>query len=46
MKKTFEDPELKRLGTVAELTKTNELNNVNDAPIGTPPPNDGKLDMS
>ena len=36
MKKTFENPELKRLGTVAELTKTNQNNPTSDVPLGNP----------
>jgi hypothetical protein len=32
----FEVPKLERLGTVAEMTKTNNLVQLSDVPIGSP----------
>lgn len=36
MKKIFESPEVTRLGTVAELTKTNNSAEITDVPQGSP----------
>lgn len=36
MKKVFETPEVTRLGTVAELTKTNAIPGITDVPQGSP----------
>jgi len=36
MKKLFEIPEVTRLGTVAELTKTNNNEQITDVPQGSP----------
>lgn len=35
-KKEFEVPKLERLGTVAEMTKTNQFVQLSDVPIGDP----------
>jgi len=36
MQKFFEIPEVTRLGTVAELTKTNAAEEITDVPQGSP----------